>query len=152
MRGWLMAVATIFVSMSFDAMLQPPQWLETQEASLENSEHKRGKQYLYFNTLTFAASLTLVLAVLLWVRETSSAKRYMTMLVRALVTIYSLSVALTFAWGTSRHKGVTISELLGIMVFPLCTFVGVVVGAARRPLSMATLQSAAGQLWKMFGN
>lgn len=125
MRGWLMAVATLFLNMAFQALLHPPDWLNTEwyTRSLPKRGSKAGAPlaapppsspdvpdatrgevwrayaYLVSNVVTFGMALA-VAQLLLW--ETPYPRRTMTA-VRGMMLFLSLFLACTFALGTSDN-------------------------------------------------
>lgn len=97
-----MTVATLFVNMTFDALLHPPEWMKITEFHLpkpslfHSSRVKYNTSiylYLYFNTLTFATSLVLVLVLL---RNTASAKHTLNV---ASFLVYAAAGCLAFTCG-----------------------------------------------------
>jgi len=138
MRGWLMTVATLFVSMAFQAMLHPPDWLKMEwiymykakkhgkagsplaapapspsppTAGPTYGEVMRAASYITSNIATFGTALALVL-VLLW--ETPSPRRTISV-VRKVMPMLSFSLACTMALGTVDNWGKTAVVCAGMV-------------------------------------
>ncbi|OEL38497.1 hypothetical protein BAE44_0000484, partial [Dichanthelium oligosanthes] len=138
MRGWLMTVATLFVTMTFQAVLQPPDWFNTEWYTAALFPKKHGKAgspvaapppsphtadatrgeleraYLYFfsNIFVFGTALALVL-VLLW--ETPSPRRTVTA-ARIAMPGLSFFLAITLALGTSDNWAITAIVFLFVVL------------------------------------
>ncbi|KAL6897796.1 hypothetical protein ACP4OV_006755 [Aristida adscensionis] len=81
MRGWALTVATLLVGMAFQAALAPPTWvpkdhwfsalfgLATKGSSFTMGQARKAFAHLFFNTLTFAVALTLVLLLMIPKRD-----------------------------------------------------------------------------------
>jgi hypothetical protein len=135
MRGWLMTVATLFVNMAFTAVLHPPDWLAACYQAgfmLENhpqvSEIAKAVVFLFYNVGTFATAIVLVL-LLLYVRDPSSAKDAMTFATRMLTGI-SVLVACSFAVATADNWA-AIAVVFFITV-TLCVVLGCAIAALRQ--------------------
>lgn len=149
MRGWLMTVATLFVAMAFQAMLQPPDWLKMEWLSAYKSrkqgkaapapnptfsEFMRAASYLACNTVTFGIALTLV--QLLLSEAPSSPRRTMTS-VRRMLRMLSLFLACTVALGTTDSWVHTAVVCVALVVYAVAAVIVISAGKVRlRDLSL----------------
>lgn len=158
MQGWLMTVATIFISTAFQAMLQPPDWLLTRSrdtyavapapagsaddrqrattaAGASGPEYKNVRQLLYLVSNMFVFSTALTVTLLLLVKP-PSARRTIKM-VRLMMFTVSLFLALAFVLCTSESWKV----LVGVCVSMAMYAAGAVVEAVSgRPHLILLLQ------------
>ncbi|CAL4910154.1 unnamed protein product [Urochloa decumbens] len=123
MRGWLMTVATLFVGMAFQGAIHPPIWMPSPKDwsdlvfrghafskhvfsnSTERSEvllARRASAFLFFNTVTFAVALTLVVVLLLMNKQ--SAPRRTLGLVTKMTVLLTACVAVNFGFGVSVDR------------------------------------------------
>jgi hypothetical protein len=66
MRGWLMTVATLFVGIAYQAVLQPPSWMSCLQPPLGKPKHSLScAAFTTFNLYTMAAALTMLVALLI---------------------------------------------------------------------------------------
>lgn len=162
MRGWLMAVATLFVNMAFQALLHPPDWLNTgwysrnlpqlgskagaplaapapSSPDVTRGKLLRAELYLLCNLATFGTALALA-QVLLW--ETSKPRRTMRV-VRTMMPFLSLFLAGTFALGTSDNWTRPLIVLGGVVLYAAVAVLGTL-GKLNKALSVVL-----GCLWKL---
>jgi hypothetical protein len=149
MRGWLMAVATLFVGMTFEAVLHPPDGMTFDRCSLFPRENAlKGSSsaatstaygwpgactYLLLNSVTM--SLSLMILVLLLMRKATSRliffnKYWM------LVTL-PLSVAASSIIGTSGNQGVQLTALFYFFMLPLSALLHAMVSFTGALLSLS---------------
>ncbi|XP_051208299.1 uncharacterized protein [Lolium perenne] len=124
MRGWLMAVTTLFVGIAFQAILHPPVGMsscdhcyksggKTATASIETA-----CLYLAFNTITMATAITL-LVMLLAMKKTMSSIVTLRF-IKSLLSGLAVTVACSFITATSGGQRV---QLFTLLVFGTYVFV-----------------------------
>jgi hypothetical protein len=114
MRGWLMTVATLFVGVAYQAVLQPPAWMtcfkptpaEKQRASLACALYKT------FNLITMATALTMLVA-LVTIKKSSPA-----FILRHLkITLTTLATTIAGSFIIASSDGILFTTTLAIFVF-----------------------------------
>ncbi|KAJ1261915.1 hypothetical protein BS78_09G065400 [Paspalum vaginatum] len=132
MRGWLLTVATLFVGMAFQAMTQPPDWVQKmREAAVaaladpSNKDHRidpslspalvRESLFTLANTLTFSSALALTLLLLRRPRSDNRARVLGAMKFLAGVTTFF--VALAFALAATVDLPLLMAACLGTLLY-----------------------------------
>ncbi|RLN29253.1 uncharacterized protein C2845_PM05G13540 [Panicum miliaceum] len=136
MRGWLMTVATLFVTMAFQGAVHPPSWMPSpkdwsetvfkRHASSSDTEilmARSSSAFLFLNTATFAVALTLVVVLLLMDRKQSAPRRTLGLVTRMTVLL-TACVTINFGFGVSVDArlmwlvfGIMAAYALGAILF-----------------------------------
>lgn len=114
LRGWLLAVATLFIGMAFQAAIPPPAWMPKPKGWFDKLVSKRAagdivtkKQavaallYLVFNTVSFSMALTMVVLLLAMRHEPSQGRHMLLILVRIFGVCLAVTVSCNFTIGIS---------------------------------------------------
>jgi hypothetical protein len=111
MRGWLMTVATLFVGVAYQAVLQPPAWMtcfkptpaEKQRVSLACTLYKTS------NLITMATSLTMLVAL---VTIKKSAPTFILRHLKITLTALATTIAGSFIAALSADEYILSTSLL----------------------------------------
>jgi hypothetical protein len=128
MRGWLMTVATLFISMAFQAAIQPPDWvphnlfqivLHNRKLSFHFEGAVMARLYMLANMFTFGIALTLLVMLLTMKKPPPTrAVKVATQTMAAL----AVTVALSFAFGAAANNRGVLAFIF--IIFLVCYIVG----------------------------